>query len=83
MTPTKKPQGGELSKEQKAFNWMLSAVRAVVEHSFRVVKRQFGFIKVCYRRLKKNTGQIVTLFALAHLWLARYRWIPFVGEMRP
>jgi transposase, IS5 family len=31
-TPTKKPAGGALSKEQKAFNRMLSAVRAIVEH---------------------------------------------------
>jgi len=39
----KKPAGGVLTKEQKAFNWLLSAVRAIVEHFFRVVKRQFGF----------------------------------------
>lgn len=71
LTPTKKPAGGTLTDEQKAFNRMLSAVRAIVENSFRVVKRQFGFTKVRYRGLKKNTGQIVTLFAMANLWLAR------------
>lgn len=37
-----------LAEEQKAFNRMLSAVRAIVEHPFRVVKRQFGFVKVRY-----------------------------------
>ena len=83
LTPTKKPQGGELTKKQKAFNRMLSAVRAIVEHPFRVVKRQFGFVKVRYRGLKKNTGQIVTLFALANLWLARRRLLPLLGEVRP
>ena len=83
LTPSKKPVGGELSAEQKAFNRMLSAVRAIVEHPFRVVKRQFGFAKVRYRGLAKNTGQIVTLFALANLWLARKRLVPLLGEARP
>lgn len=83
VTPTKKPKGGELTEEQKSFNRMLSAVRAVVEHPFRVVKRQFGFIKVRYRGLKKNTAQVVTLFALANLWRARHRWLPLLGEVRP
>jgi len=83
LTPTKKPAGGTLSKEQKAFNRLLSAIRAVVEHPFRVVKRQFGYAKVRYRGLTKNTGQIVTLFALTNLWLARKRLLPLMGEVRP
>src|SRR5574343_304233 len=83
LTPSKKPAGGALTDEQKAFNRMLSAVRAIVEHPFRVVKRQFGFVKVRYRGLAKNTGQIVTLFALANLWLARKRLLPLLGKARP
>jgi transposase, IS5 family len=83
VTPAKKPKGGELTPEQKAFNRMLSAVRAVVEHPFRVVKRQFGFTQVRYRGLTKNTGQVVTLFALANLWLARRRLLSLAGELRP
>jgi IS5 family transposase len=83
LVPSKKPAGGKLSDEQKAFNRMLSAVRAVVEHPFRVVKRQFGFVKVRYRGLVKNTGQIVTLFALANRWLARKRLLPMPGVVRP
>ncbi len=83
LTPTKKPAGSKLSKEQKAFNRLLSAIRAVVEHPFRVVKRQFGYTKVRYRGLAKNTGQIVTLFALTNLWLARKRLLPLMGEVRP
>lgn len=46
-------------------------VRAKGEHAFRVVKRQFGFTKVRYRGLTKNTAQLRTLFALANLWMAR------------
>ena len=48
-----------------------ASIRAKVEHPFRVVKRQFGFVKVRYRGLKKNTLQLKTLFALSNLWMAR------------
>jgi IS5 family transposase len=48
-----------------------AAIRAKVEHPFRVIKRQFGYAKVRYRGLKKNTAQLVTLFALSNLWMAR------------
>lgn len=47
------------------------SVHINVEHPFRVIKRQFGFVKVRYRGLAKNTAQIKTLFALSNLWLAR------------
>ena len=50
---------------------MKASIRAKVEHRFRVIKRQFGFTKVRYRGLAKNTAQIVTLFALSNLWMAR------------
>ena len=33
------------------------------EHAFRVVKRQFGHVKVRYRGLAKNTAQLHMLFA--------------------
>ena len=48
-----------------------AGVRAKVEHPFRVIKRQFGYVKVRYRGLKKNTAQLVTLFALSNLWMVR------------
>jgi IS5 family transposase len=51
--------------------YLKASVRAKVEHPFRVVKRQFGYVKVRYRGLKKNTVQLVTLFALSNLWMAR------------
>jgi len=44
-----------------------ASVRAKVEHPFRVVKRKFGFTKVRYRSLAKNTAQLHTLFALSNL----------------
>ena len=48
-----------------------ASVRAKVEHPFRVVKCQFGFTKVRYKGLAKNTAQLITLFALSNLWMAR------------
>ncbi len=58
---------------------MKASIRAKVEHPFRVLKRQFGFTKVRYRGLFKNTGQIVTLFALANLWIARKQLLEMRG----
>jgi IS5 family transposase len=48
-----------------------AGIRAKVEHPFRVIKRQFGFVKVRYRGLKKNTAQLFRLFALSNLWMVR------------
>lgn len=48
-----------------------ASIRAKVEHPFRVIKCQFGFTKVRYRGLMKNTAQLVTLFALSNLWMVR------------
>lgn len=52
-------------------NEVAPEIRAKVEHPFRVIKRQYGFMKVRFKRLAKNTGQVLTLFALADLWLVR------------
>jgi len=60
-----------LSHKQRRRNRKLSSVRAKVEHPFRVVKRQFGYIKTRYRGLKKNAAQLYTLFALANLYRVR------------
>ncbi|MDQ2735540.1 MAG: IS5 family transposase [Pseudomonadota bacterium] len=54
---------------------MKASIRAKVEHPFRVIKRQFGLTKVRYRGLAKNTAQLVTLFALSNLWMARRKLI--------
>lgn len=48
-----------------------ASIRAKVEHPFRVIKRQFGYAKVRYRGLRKNTAQLMTLFALSNLWMVR------------
>ena len=46
-------------------------VRSRAEHPFHVIKNLFGYRKVRYRGLKKNTAQLYTLFALANLVIAK------------
>ena len=60
-----------------------ASIRAKVEHPFRVIKRQFGHVKVRYRGLKKNTAQLSTLFALSNLWMARKTLQVLDGQIRP
>lgn len=62
---------------------MKASIRAKVEHPFRVLKGQFGFTKVRYRGLAKNTAQLVTLFALSNLWMARKQLIQAEGMSAP
>ena len=56
-----------------------ASIRAAVEHPFRVIKRQFGHIKARYRGLAKNGAQVLTLFALSNVWMARKR-LPQVDQ---
>ena len=63
-----------ISALQEQLEQVKSKIRAKVEeHPFRVIKRQFGHVKVRYRGLRKNTQQLHTLFALANLWMVRGR----------
>jgi IS5 family transposase len=65
--------GARLSGSQKKRNRRNSSVRARVEHLFRVVKRQFGYVKTRYRGLAKNKAQVLALIGLANLYLLRNR----------
>lgn len=56
-----------------------ASIRAKAEHPFRVIKRQFGYVKVRYRGLKKNTAQLMTLFALSNLWMMRGKLMQMQG----
>lgn len=73
MRPGKRRALGEskVDRIRDQIERLKAQVRAKGEHAFRVVKRQFGYVKVRYRGLAKNTAQLRTLFALANLWMAR------------
>ena len=71
-----------LYKAKRKIEKAKAQVRAKVEHPFRVIKRQFGYTKVRFRGLAKNTAQLVTLFALSNLWMARRHLLTNAGEVR-
>ena len=72
--------GHALSRTERAINRQRSAIRARGEHAFHVVKRLWGFTKVRYRGLAKNTARLFTAFALANLYLLRRRLITAQGS---
>ena len=69
----KAPKGGALHPLDEDINRVIAKVRARVEHPFRVLKRQFGYLKTRYRGLAKNRAQLFTLFALGNMFLVRRR----------
>jgi IS5 family transposase len=78
MRPGKRAELDPESKVDQLVNQLeklKASIRAKVEHPFRVIKRQFGHVKVRYRGLKKNTAQLFTLFALSNLWMVRHKLI--------
>ena len=76
MLDKETPMGAVLEKLEQA----KASIRAKVEHPFRVIMRQFGFVKVKYRGLAKNTANLVTLFALSNLWMVRKRLLNMVAQ---
>lgn len=62
-----------LSEAQRARNRSQSTVRSKVEHPFQIMKQVFGFTKVRYRGLFKNTHRVHVTCALVNLFLVRKR----------
>ena len=60
-----------MDEVERAKNQSKSRVRSRVEHVFRVLKLQFGFVKVRYRGLKKNANRLFSTCALVNLFVAR------------
>ena len=70
---------GVVDELEKARNRTKSKVRAKVEHVFGVIKRVFGFAKVCYRGLEKNAHRLFITCALANLFMVRHRLLRTQG----
>ena len=70
---------GPLRQAMQDLETLKARIRARVEHPFRVVKRQFGYQKVRFRGMAKNTAHVLTLFALSNLWQARRRLLLMTG----
>lgn len=48
--------------------YLKASIRAKVEHPFRIIKCQFGYLKARYKGLMKNDSQLAMLFTLANLF---------------
>lgn len=77
----KMPEGRAKTRAKKQEHRKAS-VRAKVEHPFRVIKCQFGLVKVRFKGLAKNTAHVITLFALSNLWMARKKLMAMMGVVR-
>jgi IS5 family transposase len=64
---------GKRTPGTDALNRSRARIRAMVEHPFQVVKRLWGFTKVRYRGLAKNTVRAFALGALTNLYRLRHR----------
>ncbi len=68
---TKAHRGQPLSEKARARNRTKSKVRPKGEHVILVIKRIFGFSKVRYRGLAKNTNWLFITCGLTNLYVAR------------
>ncbi len=68
-----------LSEADKETNRRKSSVRSRVEHIFGTIKGMFGFRKVRYRGLAKNTNRLHVLCALANLCIQKKRLLRLAG----
>ena len=71
FTQAKASRNQALSDVERAKNRNKSRVRAKGEHPFLVIKRLFGFAKVCYRGIAKNANRLFVACALANLFMVR------------
>lgn len=58
-------------------------MRTKIEHPFRVLKRQFGYVTVSFCGLAKNTAQLAVLCALSNLRMAHRHSLASRGEVHP
>ncbi len=64
---------GVVDEVERGKNRTKSSVRAKVEHPFHVIKRVFGFVKVRYLGLTKNTERLWVTCGLTNLFMVRRR----------
>ena len=71
FTQAKASRNQVLSQAERSKNRNKAKVRAKGEHPFLVIKRIFGFAKVCYRGIAKNANRLFVACALANLFMVR------------
>ena len=71
FTQAKGSRYRKLTELERSRNRTKSRVRSKVEHSFGIIKRRFGFTKVRYRGLDKNTNRLFVACALSNLVMVK------------
>ena len=65
----------KLDAKQQKVEKIKASIRAKVEHPFRYIKQVFGYGKVRYRGLAKNTQRLHLLAAFSNLLISeKYLW---------
>ena len=72
--------GKEIDRLRDQLETIKARIRAKVEHPFHIIKNRFGLKKVRYRGLAKNTAQLMTLFGLATLMIAKRGLLAFSAQ---
>jgi hypothetical protein len=79
LTPFKKPRGGELTPEQKAFNQQLAAIRVRIEHVNSSVKRCRTAKDVCRLRVVGAQDAIMEIACALHNFrTCLFPWQPLI-----
>ena len=71
FTQAKGSRYRKLTELERSRNRTKSRVRSKVEHSFGIIKRRFGFTKVRYRGMDKNTNRLFVACALSNLVMVK------------
>ena len=79
FTQAKASRNRPLSAAERSKNRNKSKVRAKGEHPILVIKRIFGFTKVCYRGIAKNAHRLLVACALTNLYMVRRRLLRLQG----
>ena len=83
MRPTKRRAldlGRKLDCLRDQIKTVKARIRAKAEHPFHIIKNHLELKKARYRELAKNTAQLITLFGLANLMIAKHRLLEFNAQ---
>lgn len=79
LTPFKKPRGGSLTQEQKAFNHQLAALRVRIEHVISSVKRCRIVKDICRLHLVGARDAVMEIACSLHNFrLSLFPWQPLI-----
>lgn len=70
-----------LDKAKRKIEKAKAQVHAKIELLFRVIKRQPSHIKTRFRGLAKKKSQLMNLFTLSNLWMARWYFLTTAQEV--